>query len=66
MKKQSSKFQKAEWPHGIIAELSFFGFLYYAQYLLEVDGNLWISSAILWTFLNIAIFLCPVLRKCWV
>ena len=36
-----------EWVYGIIAELSFFGFLYYVQYLLKVDGNLWVSSTIL-------------------
>ena len=54
-----------EWIYGIIAELSFFGFLYYVQYLLKVEGNLLISSAILWLLLNIAIALCPVIRKCY-
>ncbi len=54
-----------EWIYGIIAELSFFGFLYYVQSLLNVAGNLWISSGILWILLNIAIVLCPVVRKCY-
>lgn len=54
-----------EWFYGIIAEISFFGFLYYVQYLLKVDGNLWISSIVLWALLNIAIVLCPVVRKCY-
>ncbi len=54
-----------EWIYGIIAELSFFGFLYYVQYLLKVESNLWISSTILWLLLNIAIFLCPVIKKCY-
>jgi len=53
-----------EWAYGAIAEASFFGFLYYGQYLLKVDGNLWISSAVLWVLLNIAVALCPVMRKC--
>jgi hypothetical protein len=54
-----------EWTYGLIAELSFFGFLYYVQYLLKVEGNLWVSSAILWSLLNIAISLCPIVRKCY-
>ncbi len=54
-----------EWVYSVIAELSFYGFLYYVQYLLKVDGNLWINSAILWILLNIAIVLCPVVRKCY-
>ena len=54
-----------EWVYGVIAEASFFGFLYYVQYLLKVEVNLWISSAVLWILLNIAIVLCPVIRKCY-
>ena len=50
--------------YGIIAEVSLYAFLYYAQYLLKVDANLWISSLILWLLLNISIVLCPVVRKC--
>jgi len=53
-----------EWVYGAVAEASFFGFLYYLQYLLKVDGNLWISSAVLWILLNMAIVLCPVVRRC--
>ena len=52
-----------EWIYGIIAESSFFAFLYYVQYLLKVEGNLWVSSLILWALLNIAVSLCPVLKK---
>jgi len=54
-----------EWIYGIIAEVSFFAFFYYAQYLLKVEGNLWISSLILWALANVAIVLCPVVRKCY-
>jgi hypothetical protein len=54
-----------EWVYGTIAEASFFGFLYYTQYLLKVEGNLWVSSLILWVLLNAAIVLCPVVRKCY-
>ncbi len=53
-----------EWVLGIISELAFFGFLFYVQMFLKVDGNLWISSVILWVLLNISIVLCPVFRKC--
>ncbi len=54
-----------EWLYGIISEVSLFAFLYYVQYLLNVDGNLWLSTLILWALLNIAIVLCPVVRKCY-
>lgn len=54
-----------EWIYGIISEISFFAFLYYVQYLLRVEGNLWFSSAILWILANIAIVLCPVVRRCY-
>lgn len=54
-----------EWAYGIVAESSFFGFLYYAQYLLKVEGNLWLSSFILWSLMNLAIVLCPVVRRCY-
>ena len=54
-----------EWIYGVIAEVSFFAFLYYVQYLLKVEGNLWFSSAILWVLANIAIALCPVVRRCY-
>jgi len=53
-----------EWTYWIISEVSFFGFLYYLQYLLKVDTNLWISSIILWILLNLAIILCPVIKNC--
>lgn len=54
-----------DWVYAAIAEVSFFAILYYAQYLLKVEGNLWISSLILWILINIAIILCPVTRRCY-
>lgn len=51
------------WIYGIIAEVSFFAFLYYAQYLLNVPHNLWVSSFILWALMNLSIVFCPVLGK---
>jgi hypothetical protein len=48
---------------GAIAEIAFFAFLYYAQYLLKVEANLWISSLILLVLANIALAYCPVLGK---
>ncbi len=53
-----------EWTYGIIAEVAFYAFLFYAQTLLRVEGNLWVSSIILWVLLNFTIVLCPVTRKC--
>lgn len=54
-----------EWIYGIIAEASFYGFIYYASYLLKVEGNLFLSSLILFILMNIAIILCPVVRSCY-
>jgi hypothetical protein len=54
-----------EWIYGIIAEIAFFAFLYYAQHLLRVEANLWISSLILCVLMNIAFVLCPAVRKCY-
>jgi len=50
--------------YGVVAEASFYCFLYYASYLLKVGGNLFLSSLILWILANIAIAFCPVLKKC--
>ena len=49
--------------HIVVSEAAFFAFLYYAQLLLKVEGNLWLSSLILWALLNLAIIFCPVLNK---
>lgn len=54
-----------EWVYGIISEVSLYLFLFYIQFLLKVDVNLWISSLILWVLLNLAIVLCPIVRKCY-
>ncbi len=49
---------------GLISEIAFFASLYYAQILLNVKGNLWITSLILWILINISIMHCPVLHNC--
>ena len=54
-----------EWLYGIIAESAYFAFFYYVQTLLKVEGNLWISSLILWALTNVAIIFCPVVKKCY-
>ncbi len=54
-----------EWAFAVISEVAFFAFLYYVQQLLNVSGNLWISTAILWALLNLSIVFCPVVRKCY-
>jgi hypothetical protein len=54
-----------DWTYGIISEVAFYAFLYYLLYLLNVGGNLWVSSLILWALMNISIVLCPVVRKCY-
>jgi hypothetical protein len=48
---------------GAVAEIAFFAFLYYAQRLLKVEANLWISSLILLLLANVALAYCPVLGK---
>ena len=58
--------EKTEWyTYGVLAEAAFFATLYYVQYLLSVEGNLWISTLILWVLINASIILCPVVRKCY-
>ncbi len=52
-----------EMVYGVIAEAAFYGFIYYASYLLKVEGNLLWSSFVLWALMNIAIVMCPVVRK---
>ena len=54
-----------EWVYGIIAEVCFFFFLYYVQFLLKVGGNLWGSSLLLWALANASIVFCPVVRRCY-
>jgi len=54
-----------EWFYGIISEVSFYAFLFYVQVIFRAEGNLWISSLILWVLLNVSIVLCPVVRKCY-
>ncbi len=47
----------------LISEVALFGFLYYIQYLLKIQTNLWLSSIVLLVLLNISIWTCPVFRK---
>ena len=47
----------------LVSEAALFGFLYYIQYLLKIQTNLWLSSLILIVLLNISIWTCPVVRK---
>ncbi len=49
----------------MFAEAALYGFLYYAQMLLKVEGNLWISTAILWALLNAIVIFSPVVKKCY-
>ncbi len=56
---------KKEINNWIISEVSFFAFLYYAQYLLGVDGSLLFSTFILWALLNLTIVFCPVMKECY-
>ena len=52
-----------DWIYGVIAEASFFAFLYYVQVLLNVGANLWISTSILWALMNLSVIFCPFLRR---
>ena len=52
-----------EWAYAIISEAAFYGFLYYSLRLLGASGNLFIHSLVLWVLLNIAIILCPLMRR---
>jgi len=54
-----------EWVNWLIAEIAFFAFLFYAQFLLGVEANLWLSSVILWALMNVSIMACPITHKCY-
>lgn len=56
--------KKDEVKYWVIAEAALFAFIYYVQYLLKVEGNLWVSTLILGVLLNVSIIMCPVVRKC--
>lgn len=60
MNKKGCKGKGINWA---ISEVAFFAFLYYAQSLLNVRGNLIVSSLILWILINVSIIFCPVLNK---
>ncbi len=46
----------------VLSEVTFFATLYYAQYLLQVQANLWVSSLILWVLINVSLMYCPVIK----
>lgn len=54
-----------EWIFAVFSEAALYAFLFYTQMLLRVEGDLWVSSIILWLLLNAAILLCPVVRMCY-
>ncbi len=56
--------QMKEGAYWVVSEAAFYAFLFYIQVLLKVDGNLWVSSLVLWMLLNVSIIFCPVVRKC--
>ncbi|MBW3015556.1 hypothetical protein KY330_03980 [Candidatus Woesearchaeota archaeon] len=58
---KNNKLNISEW---IIPEIAFYGFLYYALYVLNVQGNPWVHALILWLLINISIIWCPVVKKC--
>lgn len=64
-KKSDNSSKKNEITYWIVSETAFYGFFYYIQYLLKIEGNLWISSLALWVLINISIIFCPVVRKCY-
>lgn len=57
--------KKNEGIYWVISEAALYCFLYYVQTLLNVQGNLWISSLILGILINLTVILCPVIRKCY-
>ncbi len=52
-----------EWIYWVISELAFYFFIYYAEVLLNVNADLWVSAFMLWALANVSIIFCPVLRK---
>ena len=46
----------------IISEVAFFAALYYLLKVLEVNGNLWTHSIVLFVLINISVMACPIMN----
>jgi hypothetical protein len=46
----------------VISEVAFFASLYYLLKILEVQGNLWVHSLVLFVLINISVIACPVMN----
>ena len=46
----------------LASEIAFFAALYYLLKILQVDGNLWVHSLVLFVLINISVLACPVLN----
>ena len=48
----------------LIPEVAFYAATYYLLYILNVPGNLWVKSLVLFVLINVAILTCPVMKAC--
>jgi len=46
----------------IIPEAAFYAATYYLLYILQVPGNLWVKSLVLFVLINVAMMSCPMMK----
>ena len=52
-----------EWAHTVVSAIALYACIYYAQHLFGVEGNLWLSSLILWLLINVVFIFSPFMRR---
>jgi len=52
-----------DWIWAAVSEAALYFFFVYAQYLVGVQTNIWLSSLVLLILINLCWFACPVMRK---
>ena len=48
----------------IIPEIAFYAATYYLLHVLQVPGNLWVKSLVLFVLINVAMLTCPLMSSC--
>jgi len=48
----------------LIPEVAFYASVYYLLYILQVPGNLWVKSLVLFVLINVAMLTCPMMQAC--
>jgi len=46
----------------VIPEIAFYASVYYLLHVLQVPGNLWVKSLVLFVLINVAMLTCPMMK----